>query len=100
MMDYLARFAHTGDPNLADNSQGSTHTAEARLPPWQPWSSTSGGSKYIIFDTRGDTPALSMSTEELTDQGVMAAAGENLREPLRGRVLRFLEESPLPSGVH
>jgi para-nitrobenzyl esterase len=99
MMEYLARFARTGDPNLADNSQGSTHTAEARLPQWRPWSSTPGGPKYIIFDTHGDTPALSMSTGELTDQGVMAAVKQDLREPLRGRVLRFLEESPLPAGV-
>jgi para-nitrobenzyl esterase len=89
MMGYLSRFARTGDPN---DPQGNS-------PVWQPWSQAPGGPKYIIFDVKGNAPALRMSTEELTDEEVMAAARADLSEPLRKRTLDYLLESPLPSGV-
>ena len=89
MMRYLARFARTGDPNMPGGD----------LPAWEPWSAAPRGPKYIVFDVRGDAPAIAMSNEELTDQEVMAAASAELREPLRTRTLQYLEESPLPSGV-
>jgi para-nitrobenzyl esterase len=89
MMRYLARFARTGDPNMPGEN----------LPEWEPWSTDRDGPKYIIFDTHGDAPTIMMSNEELTDQEVMDAARQQLPEPLRTRTLRYLETSPLPSGV-
>jgi len=89
MMRYLAQFARTGDPNMANRE----------LPAWEPWSAAPGGPKHIVFDARGDAPAISMSNEELTDQQVMAAASSDLPEPLRSRTLEFLRSSTLPSGV-
>ena len=89
MMKYLARFARTGNPN--DPADG--------LPAWEPWSAAPGGPKYIAFDARGDSAAIGMAADELTDQEVMAAAGADLPEPLRARTLDYLEHSPLPSGV-
>jgi para-nitrobenzyl esterase len=89
MMGYVSRFARTGDPNVP---QGDS-------PVWQPWSLAPGGPRYIIFDVKGNAPALRMSTEELTDEEVMAAARVDLPEPLRRRTLDYLSESPLPSGV-
>lgn len=93
MMKYLARFARTGDPNPSGGAPG------GGLPVWEPWSAAPGGPKCIVFDVRGDAPAIPMSNEELTDQEVMAAASAELREPLRTRTLQYLQESPLPSGV-
>lgn len=89
MMRYLARFARTGDPNPPDGS----------LPVWAPWSRAPGGPRYITFDVRGDKPTLDMSTEELTDAGVLASASADLAEPLRSRTLDYLRASPLPSNV-
>jgi para-nitrobenzyl esterase len=89
MMRYLAQFARTGDPNQPGQD----------LPAWEPWSPAPGGPKYIVFNTQGDLPAIAMSNEELTDEGVMAAAGQELPEPLRTRTLEYLQTSQLPSGV-
>jgi para-nitrobenzyl esterase len=89
MMKYLARFVRTGNPN--DPADG--------LPAWEPWSPAAGGPKYIVFDAKGDSPAIGMATDELTDQEVMAAASTDLSEPLRARTLEYLEHSTLPSGV-
>ena len=89
MMKYLARFVRTGNPN--DPADG--------LPAWEPWSPAPGGPKYIVFDTKGDAPAIEMAADELTDQEVMAAADGDLSEPLRTRTLEYLEHSSLPSGV-
>ena len=90
IMRYTAAFAHTGDPNPAD----------ASLPRWEPWSTDPGGPRRIIFDATLSQPRISMSDWELTDEQVMRAADTELSEPLRSQVLRWLEASPLPSGVH
>jgi para-nitrobenzyl esterase len=89
MMRYVAGFVRTGNPNPPDGS----------LPEWAPWSRAPGGPKFIVFDTKGDEPVLRMSSEEITDEQVMASAGAELPEPLRSRTLDWLESSPLPSGV-
>ncbi len=89
MMRYLANFVRTGNPNLP----------EAGLPEWQPWSREAGGPKAIIFDTKDGKPDLQMSTEELTDEQVMAGVSTDLPEPLRSRTLDWLRASPLPAGV-
>jgi para-nitrobenzyl esterase len=89
MMGYLSRFARTGNPNAPQGD----------APEWQPWSAAPGAPKYIIFDVKGDVPAIAMAGDELTDPEVMAAAAADLGEPLRTRTLDYLEHSPLPSGV-
>jgi para-nitrobenzyl esterase len=93
VMGYLGRVARTGDPNPPAGGPA------ADSPAWEPWSPAPGGPKYIVFDARGDEPAIAMSNEELTDEQVMAAASADLREPLRTRTLQYLATSPLPSGV-
>ena len=86
MMEYLASFARTGDPNLP----GST------LPTWLPWSNVPGAMKAIVFDARLDALAISTWNEELTDAAVLKAASEDLVEPLRGNVLRYLSSMKNP----
>jgi len=58
-----------------------------------------GAEKEIFPHVRGDKPTLDMSTEELTDAGVLASASADLAEPLRSRTLDYLRASPLPSNV-
>jgi para-nitrobenzyl esterase len=86
MMEYLASFARTGNPN----PPGST------LPKWLPWSTRPGTMKAIIFDARQDALALSISTVELTDAVVLKAVNADLVEPLRGNVLRYLDQMKNP----
>jgi para-nitrobenzyl esterase len=86
MMEYLASFARTGDPNPPGSS----------LPAWQPWSNEPGTMKAMVFDAQRDALALSVSTEELTDAAVLKAANADLVEPLRGDVLRYLNKMKNP----
>jgi para-nitrobenzyl esterase len=102
MMKYLARFARTGNPNMPGEALGGGVPAEAasgELPSWEAWSALPGGPRSIVFDARGDAPAIAMTDEELTDEGVMASVSADLAEPLRTRTLQLLERSTLPSGV-
>ena len=86
MMEYLAAFARTGDPN----PPGST------LPKWQPWSTRPGTMKALVFDAGPDALAIRISTTELTDASVLKAANADLVEPLRGNVLRYLDQMKNP----
>jgi hypothetical protein len=87
--EYLASFARTGDPN----PPGST------LPKWLPWSSIPGTMEALVFDAGQDALALSISTKELTDAVVLKAANADLVEPLRGNVLRHLDQMKNPWGL-
>jgi para-nitrobenzyl esterase len=58
MMDYLANFAKTGNPNGAG------------LPVWKKWSNRDGKSKVIEFDATFDEALLEMTNEEVTIPGV------------------------------
>jgi para-nitrobenzyl esterase len=87
MMEYAAQFARTGNPNPPGSA----------LAEWTPWVNEAGAPKCIVFDTRGDSPAIAMSRTELTDEAVMAAVKAELQEPLRTQTLEFLSRSPLPS---
>jgi para-nitrobenzyl esterase len=78
MMDYAARFARTGNPNVSG------------LPVWLPWSNGAGGPKCIIFDADNDSASLLMSGDELTEAGVMDSLESGLSEPLRGQVKEIL----------
>ena len=86
MMEYLAAFARTGNPN----PPGST------LPKWQPWSTRPGTMKALVFDAGPDALAIRISTTELTDASVLKAANADLVEPLRGNVLRYLDQMKNP----
>jgi para-nitrobenzyl esterase len=86
MMEYLASFARTGDPNPPGSS----------LPAWQPWSNDDGTMKALVFDAQRRALSLSVSTEELTDAAVLKAANVDLVEPLRGNVLRYLDKMKNP----
>jgi para-nitrobenzyl esterase len=88
MMDYVAAFARTGDPNRPGSG----------LPAWSPWNNDQGAEKCMIFDARDDSRSLAMSPTELTDQGVMDSAGL-LPEPLRSETLRYLSLSRMPAVV-
>jgi len=89
MMEYLASFARTGNPN----PKGST------LPTWHPWSNVPGTMKALVFDAGRDALALSVSTDELTDARVLRAANVDLVEPVRGNVLRYLDKMKNPWGL-
>ena len=46
MMEYLASFARTGNPNPPGSS----------LPAWQPWSNEAGTMKALVFDAQRRRP--------------------------------------------
>jgi carboxylesterase type B len=87
MMDYLARFVRTGNPN----GDG--------LPEWTPWTNVAGAPKSIVLDATQRMLAVGMSAEELTDGSVMAAMDAELGEPLRRQARGYLEGSHMPAGV-
>ncbi|HSV92436.1 MAG TPA: carboxylesterase family protein [Desulfobacterales bacterium] len=86
MMEYLAAFARTGNPNPPGS----------KLPKWQPWSTRPGTMKALVFDAGPDALAIRISTTELTDASVLKAANAELVEPLRGNVLRYLDQMKNP----
>ncbi len=53
MMQYLANFAHTGNPN------------DCESPIWQQWSNKNGRFKVMVFDSDQDQALLDMSDEEI-----------------------------------
>jgi para-nitrobenzyl esterase len=61
MMNYLAKFARSGNPNGSG------------LPVWQPWFNNAGKSKAIVFDANTTSPELGMTSEEITSANVEAA---------------------------
>jgi len=60
MMQYMANFARTGNPNGGD------------LPLWEEWSTTEGEPKRILWDASVEAPIISMGTEEYTSADVQA----------------------------
>lgn len=94
IMQYVARFARTGNPNVQVAGPG------AEAAEWKPWVNTPGAPKCLIFDVQGDSPSFTMSNIELTEAAVIAEVKADLAEPLRSRTLDFLCRSILPSRVH
>jgi para-nitrobenzyl esterase len=88
MMDYIAQFTRTGDPNRPGSG----------LPEWTPWTDAAGTGRCMMFDVNGDSPSLVMSPMELTDQGVMDAVNA-LPEPLRSQIREYLVTSRMPATV-
>jgi para-nitrobenzyl esterase len=60
MMAYIANFIREGDPNAH------------HLPKWHKWTNTISGPKMILFDANLNKALLSMSSEEITIEGVTA----------------------------
>jgi para-nitrobenzyl esterase len=88
MMAYLASFARTGDPNPPG----------AVLPDWPAWPKEPGAAMALVFDARKESVALSLVSEQLTDEGVLDAVRTDLTEPLQGQVLAYLVRSKTPAG--
>jgi para-nitrobenzyl esterase len=89
MMRYTASFAMTGDPNPPGGI----------LPAWKSWVNTPGVPKCLVFDVTGDLPNIFMTSEELTEEGVLAALRAELPAPVREETLRYLGASKLPARI-
>ncbi len=82
MMQYVAQFARTGDPNVPGSG----------LPEWRPWSNETDGPKCILFDVDGNQALdMRMSTVELTVEGVLERMAEEVPEPLLTEAAEYLE---------
>jgi para-nitrobenzyl esterase len=75
MMAYVAGFIRNVIPNKP----------ETYLPVWSPWSNDVGGTKCILFNVDGDDFDIKMTTEELTENDVIAKL-KSFPEPLREKV--------------
>ena len=64
MMDYVGKFAHSGNPNGSG------------LPVWQQWSNKPGRSKTIVFDATETDIDIFMISEEITAGDVDSKFGE------------------------
>jgi para-nitrobenzyl esterase len=75
MMNYLANFAWTGNPNsyFAYRPGGWGHCRHVYLPRWKTWSNTAGAPKLILFDADFNQAKIEMSSTELTIEGVTTA---------------------------
>lgn len=82
MMEYVAQFAHTGNPNKIGTS----------LIDWSPWSNSVDGPKCVLFNVQGDVPYLAMSNVELTASGVKAKLASEVSEPLYSETLQYLSK--------
>ncbi|NQT72330.1 MAG: carboxylesterase family protein [Chloroflexi bacterium] len=80
MMTYTAQFARTGNPNVPGSD----------LPQWEPWSNDEGEPKLILFDADENHADISVSTMELTLEGVMEAMKAQVPESLYSETLRYL----------
>jgi para-nitrobenzyl esterase len=74
MMDYLANFAWTGNPNsrLPDSSGRGNRSSSSYFPKWNKWSNAEGGSKSIVFDADFNSAKIGMLTGEVTFEGTQA----------------------------
>ena len=80
MMQYVANFVRTEDPNGGD------------LPLWEEWSTTTNGPKRILWDASETAPVISMGTEEYTStdvQNLFQSLYVNLPEATRNIMLWF-----------
>ena len=89
MMDYLAQFARTGNPNRPGSG----------LSEWTAWTNTPGAPRCIVLDASADAARISMTNTEVTEEGVLDAVHSELSEPVRTQTLEYLQQSHTPSGV-
>ncbi|MBE3064839.1 MAG: carboxylesterase family protein, partial [Spirochaetes bacterium] len=83
MMDYVAGFIRTGDPNRPGSG----------LPQWLPWSSEPGAPKAIVFDADRRAPRIGMTSVEVTVEGVLAAIDRDLPASLAAKTREYLARS-------
>jgi len=98
MMEYLANFAYTGNPNddFSFHTQWKKWSHSSRLPKWKEWSNHPGAPKAIVFDADFHRADINMMTEELTVERVtaafeaaMTAKGLSPLEKAAARVFQF-----------
>jgi para-nitrobenzyl esterase len=72
MMEYLAQFARTGNPNplFSWHPWWKKWSHFSYLPKWKKWSNTKGAPKAIVFDADLYRAQIEMMNEELTVEGV------------------------------
>jgi para-nitrobenzyl esterase len=85
MMDYLANFAYTGNPN---------HWG---LPWWQPWSNKAGKPKVIVFDAKEVSPEIGMTSHEITSAEIQIAYDKaaNVANQVNAQVVVGGQDVPL-----
>jgi para-nitrobenzyl esterase len=98
MMEYLKRFAWTGNPNHYFPSSPWLRNWPhfSYLPRWKEWSNTPGAPKAIVFDADLNQAQIGMMNEELTIEGVtaafeaaMTAKGFSSTEKIAARIFQF-----------
>ena len=98
MMEYLANFAYTGNPNddFSFHTQWKKWSHSSRLPKWKEWSNHQGAPKAIVFDANLNHAQIKMMNDELTIEGVTAAfeaamTAKNLTdlEKIAARIFQF-----------
>ncbi len=86
IMDYLASFAKTGDPNGG--------TREKRLT-WVPWSMKEDLPQAIVFDVDGSGPSITVSSETISKESLRDYALREIPEALRSAELKSLDSFTL-----
>jgi para-nitrobenzyl esterase len=98
MMEYLANFAYTGNPNdyFSFHTEWKKWPHSSRLPKWKEWSNHPGAPKAIVFDADFNRAHIAMMNEELTVEGVTAAFEDAMKskglttaEKIAARVFQF-----------
>jgi para-nitrobenzyl esterase len=98
MMEYLANFAYTGNPNddFSFHTQWKKWSHSSRLPKWKEWSNHPGAPKAIVFDANLNQAQIGMMNDELTIEGVttafeaaMTAKGLSFSEKAAARFFQF-----------
>jgi para-nitrobenzyl esterase len=97
MMEYLARFAWTGNPNRLSSCPW-WWDRWSHVPYWKKWSNDQGAPKAIVFNADFDEAHIAMMTEELTIAGVTAeleaAMTSKGLSPLEKAAARIFQFSP------
>ena len=101
MMDYLANFAWSGNPNhgFTDSRDRKNKTDSFHVPVWNKWSNTADGAYTIVFDADMNRAKLGMTTRELTFDAVRAAleadmTSKNFTDKEKAAVRIFLLSKP------
>jgi para-nitrobenzyl esterase len=101
MMDYLANFAWSGNPNqgIKDSKDRKNWPYPFNLPKWNKWSNIAGGANTIVFDADFNNAKIGMTTNELTFESVKDAlesdmTSKNFTDTEKGVGRLFLLSKP------
>jgi para-nitrobenzyl esterase len=96
MMEYLANFAWTGNPNQFFPCPPKKWSHFTCPPRWKEWSNAPGAPKVIVFDADFDQAHITMMKDELTVEGVtadfetaMTSMGLSPYEKAAARIFQF-----------